>query len=726
MAAALDDDDPSLRLTALEQMSGLGVTAHRWRKLLTDRDEAVRHKACEQAARFGSEELLPHFHRMTGDGSPRIRRCALRASTALSSDTAAPIIAARMDDPSYDVRREVRALLRWTPSPAITARLALDLTDSSPDIRALALGALAAHQQVTTEQISRGLDDTSPLVRTAAARAARVTLSPGAALRLERMARTHREERAVALQTLEAMETPEAIQVLLRLAASSAPSLDQNVATALDSDAGRQALRLNHQSAAHLWVYLGAVAESSDTQAILAAYLSGSLPEVTAASALEVASRRADTSGTLLYLLPQATDARSRRSILIGLRALLASGGERADIVQALASVARDPRASREELNLAIEALSLCPSTNARPVLLAIALEHPDLELAVLKALTKPHVGDATLDRFLLVRTSDRSLEQRQLAFDAIAASGSCAAVQSLADGLTETPESDRTLALMTVLRRASSCPKVELLRAQREALRSEKPLWMWGLSLAPSHAAAFQEVLSETVDMPMRRMDLAPIVPNLAQEVAPALQSANPAVRAAAAWALGATGGEAALASLEPLLKDPSPLVQANAAASLVRLLRQTQSPPRCEWFAHSLASVRRNVATMLAQGCAQEAQEHLRMDSSWEVRFTIARQLSLETQRPLLLRCALLDSHPVVREVCVRALSAAASTAPQALTTASSGLRTQLDGAGAPRRNAPFALELESGLRRYGWTDNLGQVVEAAPARWVATETD
>jgi hypothetical protein len=213
----------------------------------------------------------------------------------------------------------------------------------------------------------------------------------------------------------------------------------------------------------------------------------------------------------------------------------------------------------------------------------------------------------------------------------------------------------------------------------------------------------------------------------------------ADPGVRAAATWSLGAVGDRSHLPALEKLIADPDTAVAGDAAASIGRIAARAKEPslavgPLCAALRQARPLVRANALEGLSLAGARcdapppplapppSVHELLARDPSGAVRLAAADYLvrviardgdkASAADRRALARCAGEDRDGSVVTRCAR---------PFEPTTGTDDVIVYVvpDGRPAPQPRAPFTLVRADGLLRLGLADRRGEIFEAAAPR-------
>jgi HEAT repeat protein len=207
--------------------------------------------------------------------------------------------------------------------------------------------------------------------------------------------------------------------------------------------------------------------------------------------------------------------------------------------------------------------------------------------------------------------------------------------------------------------------------------------------------------------------------------------EDADAAVRANAAWSLGAVGGTEDVVSLFALLDDRDVAVAANAVASVARLGRRLErdvAPQLCRALDDSRSYVQANALTGLRLSDAACPSSEtpvwlLEHHPAEEVRLAAARLLRdrprwAEGTPDPLARCAAKDVSGRVASACSGLQETAGEAASDARTVAVAVLIVPL-GSASPGSRVPFALVRADGFIRSGFSDRRGGVFEASAPR-------
>jgi HEAT repeat protein len=189
-------------------------------------------------------------------------------------------------------------------------------------------------------------------------------------------------------------------------------------------------------------------------------------------------------------------------------------------------------------------------------------------------------------------------------------------------------------------------------------------------------------------------------------------------ATRAAAVWAIGATGTVSDAAGLASRVDDRDAAVASNAVGALGRLAKRTGAsvaPTLCKALEHASSGVRANALAALAlvqKTCDPAlATDLLARDRSAAVRMAAARYLFLDqgkAARDALARCADEDESARVAAACAERSSPVSGREESVLVV------VVPTGEAEPLPRAPFALRFEDGIHRAGASDRRGVVYE------------
>ena len=150
LVAGLFDDDPDVRRAAAEALGRLGhpgAIEHLANRALRDPDEGVRLAAVEALVQLDHPEALELLLEALSDDDPRVRRAAAEALGHLGDPAAMePLVGVALFDPQEAVRQAaveaaVEALIQLD-HPEALERLMAGLFDDDPDVRRAAAEAL--------------------------------------------------------------------------------------------------------------------------------------------------------------------------------------------------------------------------------------------------------------------------------------------------------------------------------------------------------------------------------------------------------------------------------------------------------------------------------------------------------------------------------------------------------------------------------------------------------
>ena len=121
---------------------------------------------------FWSQQLIAMID---NDGSPEMRRLAVRAARGLANPQAMPIIEKGLDDTSVKVRMEACRVLGLREDDEAVRMLASTVgTETSLDVKHAAVEALANHQSpIAVDSLRLALADRNPATRTLAVKSLR-------------------------------------------------------------------------------------------------------------------------------------------------------------------------------------------------------------------------------------------------------------------------------------------------------------------------------------------------------------------------------------------------------------------------------------------------------------------------------------------------------------------------------------------------------------------------
>lgn len=144
----------------------LGVTDHERLKQLTRLGDTIQTLPPDRQV-FWSGQLIAMIE---NDGSPEMRRLAVRAARGLEDTQAMPIIEKGLDDNSIKVRMEACRVLGLREGDEAARRLASTVgSDTSNDVKHAAVEALANHQNpIAVDSLRLVLADRNPATRTLA------------------------------------------------------------------------------------------------------------------------------------------------------------------------------------------------------------------------------------------------------------------------------------------------------------------------------------------------------------------------------------------------------------------------------------------------------------------------------------------------------------------------------------------------------------------------------
>ncbi len=160
---ALKAANPYYVLREWRADEALGVTDHERRKQLTKLGDSI-HTLPAQRQVFWSGQLIAMIE---NDGSPEMRRLAVRAARGLADPQAIPIIEKGLDDSSFKVRMEACRVLGVREGDEAARLLASTVgSETNNDVKHAAVQALANHQSpIAVDSLRLVLDDRNPATR---------------------------------------------------------------------------------------------------------------------------------------------------------------------------------------------------------------------------------------------------------------------------------------------------------------------------------------------------------------------------------------------------------------------------------------------------------------------------------------------------------------------------------------------------------------------------------
>lgn len=767
IAKALTDSDLEVRLAAglvaaRIKMTEAGDLVIPW---LTDPAPALREAACEFFSKVPDARVVKVLSRALGDTDPRVRLAAVRALGASASPDAVAPLLARLDDSNSKVRLAVaRALAKLGDKRAVTP-LVSKVQDEASEVRQAVvrtLGELGDPKASSSLQIAlrdqalevriEGLAALGRLkagdsVASIAPLAVEPSKKPGAA-----------DVRRGALAALGRIATPAAIDAILktfgqfedeRPFVSSSPAREAAVAAGVA--AAPSLIALLESGGAQVSGSAGAPSPTSPS-ASSAAWALGEMRAPGSGVAIAKAMRRG--------VIPLA----------VGLHAL-ASLGDATQLPVCLEHVASSDRAVRTEALSAAAKLLDPDQPDGRavePLLSSLDLAQTAEDRAEIATLLG-RTGAGRVAKVLLGLTSAKDEKLRLAAIDALgtlAATEAGPALLTLLDDSSATvrlraavalsraggadilkptiarlsaAQADRlavVLALNGVLERHGNDETIAVARDAAMTAGAERDLLLVAIGRSKGSAVPALRALLEkgASDIDGRRAIASALGAREKDASALALlltlaTDVDAAVRAQAAWSLGAVATAAELPLMAKLAKDAAPAVAANAIAAMGRIAaRTTTAPPKelCGALdderpyvrANALASIRLVLKTGKPSACDDARERKLLADDPNDVvRAAAARTLAARGSadakaKSALERCALGDPSGAVASVCRE--GAIGLTTPSDIGAASLVVFVAPDDGGAPIARTPYAIERPEGFLHVGTADRRGAVVE------------
>jgi HEAT repeat protein len=766
---AMGDPDVEVRLRAAQaaitlRMPKAGDQVIPW---LSESDPRVRLTACDVIRASPTDRSVVALGRVLGDPDPHVRVAAAAAMGSSGEAAAVSPLLGHLDDPAAEVREEVaRALGRIGDGRAVVSLIG-KVQDSVPEVRkvvARALGDLGDARAASALMLA--LQDALPEVRLEAVTALGKLRSEEAVPAITPLAEEGGESganrpqqgglgvgevRAAALRALGRIGSDGAVKALVRALAKDDPAaLRSPVREALAAAGKRSAPALiavlggspPGNTAAGAALVLGALHDREAVPAIVHAMARGVVPLRHGLRALALGGAPAALP-TALEMLDDA-DPVVRKEAIRAAASLLEPGhvdGRPVDPARAALADARTPIDERIEL---CRLLGRTGAPRAQEALLPLVKAKPAaLRLAVIEALGTLRVGSPAVDKALLEALDDEAPEVRFKAATALGRVGGAAAAPLLLERLTVAAEQDRGalgVAISGALARVSDAALVAKVReAVATTPESARDALIEGLGRmrGPEARGALEALAAGGIDDRRKVAEALAGHPDAAGALVKLAGDADPGVRAAAVWSLGAVGKKEHVAALVALVKDPDAAVAGNAAGALGRVAaREGQGEQEkaavalCAALTEERPYVRANALEGLSLGGGQcEAgvvRDVLARDPSESVRLAAADYLAraiaragekaLEADRRALTRCAGEERDASVATRCSRP-----GRVPEVAETDDVVVYVVPDGRSAPLPRAPFTLVRADGLLRLGLADRRGEIFEAAAPRGV-----
>ena len=765
---AMADPDVEVRLRVAQaaialRMAKAGDQVIGW---LSEGDARLRLAACDVIRSAPTDRSVVALGRVLGDPDPHVRLAAAAAMGSSGLPDAVSPLLGHLDDPAPEVRAEVaRALGRIGDSRAVVP-LVGKVQDSVSDVRrvvARALGELGDKRAASALMLA--LQDSSQEVRVEAVGALGKLGSDEATLAIAPLVESTAEPefmapppwgrsgmpqavpsagagevRVAALRALGKIGSEQALKVLVSALGKDDPATPRSAVRDAILLSGKSAIPVliatlsgspSPQTAAGAALVLGALKASQGAPVIVRSMQRGVLP--LRFGLLALAGIGSDVAlPTILELLDDADPAVRRAAARAGVTLLdpVRADGRAVDPAREVLADAATPMDEKIEL---VRLLGRTGAARAQKVLLSLTgTKSNGLRLAVLEALGTLRVSDPAVDEALLKALGDELPQVRLRAAIALARVASTDAAAKLLERLSVAAEQDRGaigIALSGALSRAND-PRLAEIVGLAVAIAPEAARDALIEGLGRMRGVASGRVLikiagGSTDDRRKVAEALAGHPETLAPLRALAVD-ADPSVRAAAVWSLGAVGKKADVALLVPHLKDPDIAVAGNAAAALGRIASREQgaaalvAAPLCALLGDSRAYVRANalggLAIFAAQCDGSVVRDRLSRDPSESVRIAAANLLarslkqsgaSADADRRSLIRCAGEDRDGAVASRCAKPLEVPVEVEDV-------GVFVVSDGRDLPTPRAPFALLRGDGLLRLGIADRRGAFFE------------
>jgi HEAT repeat protein len=773
---ALGDSDLDVRLAAADaaiRLRSAGATdlVAGW---LNSADARLRRKACEVARALPSPRVVPPLARTLGDPDADVRLTAADALGHQASADAVPPLLGRLDDAAPAVRIQIVASLARLGDLRAVVPLVGKVQDSSPEVReavARALGDLG-DARASSALILALRDANADVRRDALAALGRMHASEAVDAIAPFVQERSPSLRMAALTALGHIASAEAVRVLvaaLGTADDSGATLDRTPPRDALVAAGSAAIPSLHgvlegspspaAGTSAAWV-LGALHARSEASTIVLAMRRGALPTQAALHALGGAGSPAEVPVVLEFVADPSPVVRNEA--LAAAAALLDPNHPDGRAVEPLAAVLRDARPLPTERARIARLLGRTGAPRAAPLLVEVLrAREPALRLAAIDALgtlgsaspvaPASQAGNETaIDGALMEALASPDATIRLHAAIALGEAGGAGARDALVAQLDGGDEVDRAAVLTalggTLARVPSEAAIAKLTQALQLAAGPERDALVEALGRAPLPSAMHELEAVARSDEPADRRAVATLLPAHAtdplqpgaQAVARAmLGDPDAAVRAQAAWALGALGDATDIARLEGVARGDvasgtvaaAPAftgldAQCDAAAAIGRIALRVHA---AEAAAHALcplvgrapslpACLRANALAGLALAgarCADGAAERseLNEDPSEDARAAAALLLSQAASpddKRALDRCARSDPSSLVAGRC------RAHPSPAGSRTHATLVYVVADGAAAPRPASAYALLLADGTLHVGTTDRRGAVFD------------
>jgi HEAT repeat protein len=741
------DSDPEVRLAIADaalavRLPDAGARVSKW---LNDPDPRVREAAAEVLGVLRHAGSVPGLGRVLEDPEASVRRAAALALGNSRNPDASLFLLGHLDDGDPEVRHAVIAALQDLGDPRAVVPLIGRIQEQRAALRqqaAQALGTLGDTRAASALIVA--LADADAGVRAAAAtslgklRAQDAVWSLGALLETE----TETDVQAAALEALGRVGSPASVEAILRASGRARPA-EGSVEHAL-AEAGAVAMPTLERcvfqpapaSTGNLCITaLGKIGGPAAAQLIERALRQGAAEATGALTALGNAGDPAVLPTILEYVT--AKSATERRAAIDAAAQLLDPDRQLGFAVEPIMSALSGARGGRLEQAALIALLgrtgspraaaSLIPFARSEDVYLrAVALEAlgqlgpSEAEGVLLEALDAAHYPTRWTAAIALRQVgSRRSLDGLLFRFDTAPRADRETLAVALAGPLRDDPTEAQVVRTLRLLRNSPGPIKDGLIEALAcvPGARGTQAL----LGLMPAFGKATRAKVAEALAKhPAARAGLRQLSGD-----------ADAAVRANAAWSLGAVGEAEDVASLFELLEDRDVAVAANAVASVALLGRRLQrnvAPELCHALHDSRSYVQANALTGLRWTDAacpnlETPAWLLEHHPAEEVRLAAARLLRdrprwAEGTPDPLARCAAKDVSGRVASACGSLAQATWDAESDARTVAVAVLIVP-PGSTSPASRVPFALVRADGFIRSGVSDRRGAVSEVSAPR-------
>lgn len=738
----LSDTDARLRLAACAVIraapTDLSIVA--LGRVLGDPDAHVR---IEAAAAMGSSGMANAVSPLLGhldDPAPEVRAEVARALGRIGDARAVVPLIGKVQDSTSDVRRVVARALGELGDQRAASALMLALQDASADVRLEAVGALG---KLRSDEATAAI---APLIE--ATTAPEGSMGP-AVVRQSTEGAGVNEVRAAALRALGRIGSEAAVKVLAAALAKDDPSAPRSAVREALVAAGKPAVPVlitalssspSQATAAGAALVLGALQAKEGESAIIRGMQRGAVPLRHGLRAL-AALASPGALPTVLELLSDS-DPTVRKEAIRAASALLDPNKPDGRAVDPASAALVDPDAAADEKVELIRLLGRTGSPRASTVLLPLVkTKSIPLRVAVLDALGVIKGGSPEVDATLLAALDDESAEVRLRAATSLAAKSGPGAAKTLLDRLAVAAEQDRGaigVALSGALSRSTDPSIAEDVAARlASAPDVARDALIEGLGRMQGAAAGavLSRLASGGIDDRRKVAEALAGHPEAEAALKKLATDADPSVRAAAAWSLGAVGKRDAIPLLSPLLSDPDAAVAGNAAASIGRVAAREGDAgvklarePLCAALSDARPYVRANALSglSLAGGRCEPggARDMLARDPAEAVRIAaadfVARAIARDGDKAdpadarSLARCTAEDKNATVANRCAKP-----ALLPEG--TEDVGVFVIPDGKALPIARAPFALVRADGLLRLGTADRRGEIFERGAPRGV-----